>query len=339
MFVAVGAAESGCRVVWEATGNEFFGYGQNCAGNVISALHAYPFVVGARWTSNYFEKCSLTAMYAKSVEDFVCVGNVIRNGITSSQNVASEGAIGYAPSYHAKAPRPRAVITNNIVDSPGGEPGSMQNGISVIGSKESPAGKVVLTGNVLTDCGTGVRVVYAEDILIQDNVVSGGTVKAPASGIRGDFLRNVVIRGNHIVVSGGHAIHLIRGLERARVAVESNTVELPGKGFYGLICAEAAVLNVVSNRFYGSDAVSIRGAEGQRIGRLVWEGVNAITGRISINYRMIDSVLGDPVGSGAPTGTVVAGAAGVRYTDMTAKAGGTCWISSAKGSNSWVKLA
>ena len=113
-------ASPGNFSTFEAIGNEFYGYGQNMAASPVAAFHLYKDVGGARIIGNYFEQSAICAIYAKSVTDFVCSGNVILNGQVTSENIVSDGAIAYAPGFNAAAvSHPRATISNNIVDAPG----------------------------------------------------------------------------------------------------------------------------------------------------------------------------------------------------------------------------
>ncbi|MEL4506382.1 glycosyl hydrolase family 28-related protein [Luteococcus sp. H138] len=343
VFVAVGAPANGFRATFEAIGNYFYGYGQNCAGNVIAALHVYPYTEGARWIGNYFEASSLSAMYAKCLEDFICTDNYITSGVTSTVNVASEGAIGYAPAYHAgDTAHPRAVISNNIITSPGGQPDRVQNGISIFGSPTSKATQIVVSGNILNDTGTGIQATYSSDITIDTNIVNTTSTQAAThGGIRLDYCDDVSIRNNRITTNAGHGIYLIYGMTNARITIQNNSIFQRVHGLYGIIAQGMKSLHISGNEIEAeSHAVTFRAYAGHKIGRLFWDSSNnIIKGLFLPYYGEIDSVNGDLSYSGSPVGTVPAGGPGVRYTSTNASRGSVYWVSTKAGKDGWVALA
>lgn len=161
----------------EAIGNYFWGYGQNAWGQDIAAIHFYPATGGARIIGNYFEESGFVAIYAKSVTDFVADSNVILNGQTNSAYVWTEGAIGYTPGYMAgTSVRPRAVISNNIIDTPGGQSSTRKAAcISVRGTPTSYATDVIVSNNVVAGCGAGIYGDYITSLNINGGNIQGAT--------------------------------------------------------------------------------------------------------------------------------------------------------------------
>lgn len=149
----------------EFIGNEFYGYGQNMDANNISPLHLYKDVGGARIIGNYFEQCAQPAIHGKSVMDFVCTDNVILNGQTTSAQISSEGAIAYDPGYFAGlVSHPRAVISGNIIDSPGAQ---ITNAASAILETGDVGGEMSgyenMTGLVSQNTNAGVLYISVVD--------------------------------------------------------------------------------------------------------------------------------------------------------------------------------
>ena len=196
------APEVGNLTTVEASGNYFWGYGQNLVGNHISAIHLYRSTMAARITGNYFEESSVGAISAKSVTDFVCVNNVCVGTAISPQNPSDLGVISYVPGYNAgSVVQPRGVITGNVIEGAGGQSETQrQSGISVHGTPTSRGTDIVVAGNVISGGGVGLNVRYVDDITI-----SGNIIKTRAVGIRTDYVNNLMLSGNMVRCGSGEA--------------------------------------------------------------------------------------------------------------------------------------
>lgn len=329
----------------EAIGNYFYGYGQNCAGNDISPLHTYPTTYGMRAIGNYFEACGFCAISAKAVRDFICSGNVIRNGMYSVRHKATEGAISYVPGYHANGlPSPRAVITDNIIVDPGGESESeLQRGIRVSGSGDTYADQVEVRGNILSGCGYGISVNLASNISIESNrIIQDLQSQAGATmGIRVDNSRGrISIRGNSIEMAGGTAVSAIRGVSGANVQFLDNVVSGTTNGTYSVAFRGVASLSCEGNNIQADRSMFVGGVGQVGTRHLAWGPSNRLSGSKWLDFAAIDSVSGHLIGSESPKGLVVPESAGVWYTQTNGgDSGHDTWISQGASSDSWRRLA
>jgi hypothetical protein len=343
VFLNVGDPDTGMKATFEAIGNYFYGYGQNLAGNFISALHTYPFVRGARWVGNYFEASSYPAMSAKSVEDFVCTGNVVIDGVVSAANVASEGAICYAPSYHGGGvAHPRAVIDGNIVQNPGGQPDRVQNGISVLGSSTSKATQVVVSNNVLNGVGMGVHVINGDGVMLNGNVISNtASTSSYHGGIRADYCGELSLQGNHVTSNSGYGLYMAAGMENALVSVQNNVFRHKIKGIYAMAAMGLKSMHSSGNVFEApSHAVTFRGWSGTPLQRVMWDPTNQIISGAFVPYwDEITAVYGEFSYVNSPQGAVAAGEAGARYTAKNLPPGQVYWIATKAGKDGWVAIA
>lgn len=284
----------------EAIGNVFYGIGQNCAGNDIACLHTYPTTDGARFIGNYFEGCGFSAIAAKSTRDFVCTGNVIRDGQVSSANDPTSGAIYYTPGDHAASySRPRAVISGNIVDTPGGSATTKQNGISVIGTSTSYADEFVISDNVITGCGKGIYLDYARDGLISGNRVSGSSGGADGTepGIEPNHIIGTLrMTDNHVDVSNGYGVVCINGVENAKLIIDGNYVKSTHATTYAILARGGAVEvlrnNTVETNYY---AISVDTDGTHDVGVLSIDRTNIVigTGLINVAYDHVTKLAGN----------------------------------------------
>lgn len=335
------ALEDGNLSTVEAIGNHFWGYGQNCAGNGIAPLHTYPAVEGARYIGNYFEASSMCAISAKSVQNFVCVDNVILNGQVSPANPPREGAINYGPSYHAgSSARPRAVIQGNIVTNPGGTSGVVQNGISVMGSATSTAEQIVIADNVLTGCGMGILVNEARDILIESNVIT--TVTSTTSGVYGGVRLDVMegdvsIRGNRIVCNAGSAISAMSGMSKAKVMIQNNSIKSSASGVYAVVVRGAKFAHLTGNEIDAvSHSVTVRGDGVTKLGGYYWDRSNMVhSGIYNPVFAEIASCFGEQKYVNSPVGVVVPGEVGTQYTQLNGISGKVLWVATGTTSAAW----
>lgn len=331
----------------EAIGNYFYGYGQNCAGSDISPLHTYPTVGGARIIGNYFEACGFCAISAKSVQDFTCTDNIIINGLYSAQNVASEGAISYAPGYQAGTlSRPRAVISGNIINNPGGESTAVkQVGIAVRGLAASHATDVTISNNVITGSGSPISSNYTDNLTI-----SGNTLKPAGDGTanteHGILLNNaygtVKISNNLIYTSNGHGIQAITGFATARFHVNDNVVEHTSAGNYGLLLRGMAYLKLTGNTVNATAGVALsvdQDASANKVGWLAHDNTNTYTaGTPVFAWAGITKASGFLQYSGSPVGVVTPAEVGTLYRQTNGTADGILWLAQGVTSSSWVKV-
>ena len=322
---------------WEAVGNYFYGYGQNHGGNDISPLHAYPAIAGARWVDNYFEACGFSAVSAKSVQDFVFTSNVIRDGMISPRNVSTEGAIAYLPGYQAASfSRPRAIISNNIVTNPGGSaPDNRQACLNIGGTPTSVARNIIVSGNVFTGGGYGVRLNHAADATFIGNHIEGGTT-APALGDDAVRLFNPtgLIRfiGNDIRSSNGYTF---------RVAGGATDLHLSGNSWkqtaaiHAIYAAGIDSLTVDGDRIDAPPgfAWSVRGsATVPKVGRLHWSNVQFSSPGTTL-WADVVSATGALTGNGTPIANgVVPGQVGTTYQQLN---GGGLWVAMGLTASSW----
>ena len=329
----------------EAIGNYFYGYGQNAFGNDISPIHTYPTPGQMRVIGNYFEKCGFCAISAKSAQDAVIVGNTIVDGVYSSANIATEGAISYAPGYHSQSfSRPRAVIANNIVTNPGGQSTSAkQYGISVIGSSASIADNVVVQGNVLSGCGYGISVRHARDVSILGNMIDGATGGASGTenGIRlqNTISGTVTLAENKVTAYNGTAF-----LASDATATDA-TMILAGNSFRSTTGAAVHVRGVKVLKMTGNvlDAATTAlyvGADSvpNNVGTLAYDATNTIlAGAVTIQWSQITRATGQLFGSGSPKGVVTPGEAGTtwRRTDGREE---SMWIARTATAAGWTPM-
>lgn len=338
------ALKLGNQSTFEAIGNHFWGIGQHCSVNDIAALHTYPHTRAARFIGNYFEKCGFSAIAAKSVEDFVCQGNVIVDGMISAKNVATEGAISYAPGYHALTPRPRAAITGNIVINPGGESATaLQVGIAVIGTAGAEGTDIVVADNVISGVGlAGIKVDRCMGVTLANNIVNGGTAGTAGSdyGIRFDNMSgDVVLTGNRVTSPNGHGLYCNSATSStARFFLTGNIFEHSGSTTYAVILRGLALVKFTGNHINASagSALSLTTDGTNKIGHLIWDNSNVIeAGAISIVWAQITKASGELVGTGAPVVTAPKGTT-YRRTDGTS---GTLLYVNTDGGTGWTAVA
>ena len=330
----------------EAIGNYFYGYGLNCAINDISPIHCYPSWGGARVVGNYFEQCGFCAISGKSVQNFVCSNNVIVNGQWSSKNIAQEGAISYVPGYMAGTSlRPRATITGNVIDSPGGQPGiAKQYGIAVHGIPGSFATDVVVSDNVISGAGVCIGVDYVTNLTISNNILDGadGGLDGVEYGIRLDNINgDIIINGNRIISKNGKGIATGINISDARLFVSNNYFKNTyASGF----CVLARGVNFA--KFTGNSFEAIAGVVADlrtngtnNVGHLNWDENNIIlAGATSFGWSTIDKVTGTVRGTSSPLNVITPGEIGTKYiqTDGTTS---FLWQSKGITSASWVAIS
>lgn len=328
----------------EAIGNWFWGIGQNCSINDIAPIHFYPSTDGARVIGNYFEQSGFTAIAAKSVQNFVCIGNVIVNGQVNAKNTATEGAIGYAPGYHAGSViRPRAIISNNIIDNPGGQVGVPQDGIVAIAVPESLADDFIISNNIINGAGTSITVGYAIDGTISGNVINGGTGTAAPSqhglqltNISGDLL----ISGNRITAPNGHGIQAQVGLAAARLFFSGNIVKTSAAGTYAANVRGAGVAKFSGNTFDSAGAALSVTTDGTNpVWALIWDESNTVrSGSVTFTWASITAAQGQLFGSNSPLNVVTPALVGTTYRQTNGTADGILWMSQGVTAASWVKV-
>lgn len=341
-FGPVTATDDGNLSTVEAIGNWFWGYGQNCAGNVIAPLHTYPASSGARYIGNYFEQSSFAAISAKSVQQFICSDNVVVNGQVSTANAAREGAINYGPSYHAGShSRPMAVISGNVIDSPGGEPSLVQNGICVFGSTTSIAQQIVVSNNVITSCGMGILVSEAADITIDSNVITT-TSQTAATGIYGGIRLDqmegdAAIRGNRVVCTSGSAITAMSGMSKCRLTLDGNSMRSAVSGVYACQIRGAQFASLIGNDVdAATHAVTVRGDGTTKLGGYYWDKSNMIhAGQYYPVFAEIAKCYGHQKYTGSPVGVVVPGEVGTTYTQLNGADTQVFWMATALTSSAW----
>jgi len=353
----------------EATGNYFWGYGQNCVGNTISPFHLYRSTMGARITANYFEQCSFSAISAKSVTDFVCTNNVFIGGAISAQNVANEGVISYVPGYNAgSVVQPRDVITGNIIEKAGGQSATLlQNGISVHGTSTSRGTDILVAGNIINGGGAGIQIVYADDIKISENIIKGGGV-----GIQVNYVGDIVISGNTIqggtgtsAVAGlqsgislgqmtgevliannaietlkGHGIVAITGVNTARFTLQGNKFLHAAAGYFAAVLRGVAFLKLSGNEFNATAGVALNvqaDAAAHKVGRLAYDLSNTIVaGSLSFVWPDILKATGQLRAPRSPVGVVTPGEVGTMYHQSDGL--GDIWVARGTTRSSWRKI-
>lgn len=343
--VGGGATPNGNLSTWEATGNYFYGYGQfgGPGGGTgdISPLHTYPTFAGARWTNNYFEMCGFPAMSGKSVQDFVCTGNVILNGRVDERNVASEGAISYVPGYQAGSlSRPRAVIANNVITDPGGQPGQGQTGIAIKGTTTSSATEVVCTGNVIHTNGPGISLVQVDDAVIANNLIRCVGGPGTGHGIQlASVTGKVLIQGNSVQVEHGNAIHSPTAQPEMELTILGNELHdvRSDTGAVALI-RDCTILKFSGNVFKKPAGQMVNIAGATSLGMLAWDESNTFEGSttVSINWTNIATGSGQLIGhNSTPVGNVRAAYQGVTYRPA---GGGVTFVATGTGPGDWTEL-
>lgn len=339
--------DSGNMTTIEGIGNYFYGYGQNCGGNDISPFHMYPSTLGARIIGNYFEECGFCAISAKSVVDFVCTDNVFVGGQISPQNAASEGVISYVPGYHAASySRPRAVISDNIIENPGGQSTSLrQNAISVHGTPTSHATDTIIADNVINGGGVGIQVQNVDDIVISGNIIQGGT--GAAAGTQGgiylyQMFGEVLIADNVVKILNGYGLMAIQGVNTARVTVQGNKFKQPVAGHYAAVLRGMAFLKLSGNEFNapGGAALSVTAdAAANKIGLLAYDLTNTIVaGTVSFSWLGILKATGQLRAGHTPLNVVIPGEVGTTYHQSDGAADGVLWVALGTTSSSWAKV-
>jgi hypothetical protein len=280
----------------EAIGNYFYGIGQNFGPNVISPIHTYPQVGEAHIMGNYFEACGFSAMSLKSVTNVVVEGNTIINGQTTTQNIWTEGAIGYEPGYQAIAnSRPRATISNNIVDTPGGQTGAAkQTCISLHGTATSYATDVTVVGNVLAGCSVGVYADYLTDAAVTGNHIrgaSGGTAHTE-NGIEMHHVNGDVSIANNVVkTSNGLGVTVTDTSTTANFSVRENTVTTTDAETYAATLRGVNLAKFSGNTFSASSATAVfitADGSGNKVQMLAWDASNTVVaGVLTFDYPNI----------------------------------------------------
>jgi len=329
----------------EVIGNYFYGYGMHVGINDISPVHFYPAWGGARVIGNYFEQCAFCAISGKSVSEFICADNVIVNGQWSDKNVAQEGAISYVPAYMAGTNlRPRATITGNIINNPGGQPGiGRQYGIAVHGTATSYATDVIVANNVMDDVGMGIGVDFATNLNINNNIINSGDVAYATAGvesaIRLDHINgDVMINGNRIVAKNGHGIYGLLGVENARIFINGNVFKQLYLTGYAVAIRGVKLVKFSGNTFdiAGAVAIDIRTDGDTNIGHLAWDESNTLlSGATQFQWATIDKVTGSIGGTSSPLGIVTPGEVGVKYVQTDGKTGSILWQSLGITVDSW----
>ena len=330
----------------EAIGNHFYGYGQNAFGNDISPIHTYPTPGGLRVIGNYFEACGFCAISAKSSQSTIITGNVIVNGTYSTANISTEGAISYAPGSHSEAyERPRAVSANNIVSSPGGtSEAAKQYGIAVIGSATSMADNVIVSGNVLANCGYGINVRYARDVTISGNQIEGASGGAAGTemGIRfqNTIDGNMLITGNKLDMSNGMGINLHdANSSTASVVIVGNSIRQTASNA-AINLRGAKVAKCSANYIDASTSALYVGADtsARPVVHFAWDASNTIAaGASTLSWAGITKASGELFGAGTPVGTVTPAAIGTRYR-QTDGAGTVEWLATGITSADWAQV-
>lgn len=327
---------------WEATGNYFYGYGQYYNINVISPLHTYPALSGVRWTDNHFEACSFAAMSAKSVQDFICTGNVIKDGIISSKNLNFDGAIAYTPGYHAATlERPRAIISNNIVINPGGESDTMrQTCITASSTDTSIARDIVISNNVLEGGGSGVRLHYARDVVVSGNRIVAGTTSTTNSdtGIILQYSSGTVnVTGNIVTTTNGRGFQSLNSSD-VEIQLSGNTWK-HSASVHAIDVRKAGSLSIVGDTIDSETsglAWMIRGTSTGNLSHLHWADVNFSAPGATV-WSEISSVSGTPVGYHPPDG-VSAVTSGVLYRQLLSNGQPSLWVANSPGVDGWMRL-
>lgn len=222
-----------------AEGNDFWGIGQNCAGNDIGCIHTYPVVDAARLSNNRAERCGFAAFALKSVTNVVATNIVIVDGQTSDQNDPTAGAFYYSPGDHAAGnARPRAIFTNIIVDTPGGSATQKGNALSIIGTPTSMADQVIVNGLATKGCGRAVWVDYAVDVTIA-KVQHAGATGGPAgteNGIEFNHVSGVAkVDGSTLVLPNGYGIVATNGYPTMELEINDTSLKHTTAGSYAVI--------------------------------------------------------------------------------------------------------
>ena len=308
----------------EAIGNYFYGYGQNVAGNDISPIHFYPVVGGARIIGNYFEQCAFSCMSLKSAVDLVVDGNTIQNGQTTTQNVWTEGAIGYEPGYQAGTNvRPRAVISNNVIDTPGGETGvAKQTCISVkgTGGAGSYATDVIVTGNVVAGCGAGIYADYVTNLQVTNNNVvgaTGGTTGAESGIEIHHAAGDITVANNQVYTSNGPGLANSDNLvQTANFLVTGNDFENTTNASYAVDLRGENLVKFSGNTFNSThtNAVELTTNGTFGINELAWDQSNTVVaGALSFDYSEIGAIAGVIQGTNSPVSLVTPVSVGTQY--------------------------
>lgn len=350
--VGGGATPFGNQSTWQAIGNYFHGYGQfggpGTGTNDISPLHTYPTIRGARWTNNYFENCGFCAMSAKSVMDFVCSGNTIVNGIRSSRNHASEGAISYVPGYQAGSEvRPRAVIANNSISDPGGEATMGQTGIAVKGTSTSKATDVVVIGNTYNGDGVGVDLVNVENAVISSNIlriVAGVSPADAGIGVRFSNVEGqVLVTGNSIECDNGNCITGLTGNTTADVTITGNELIDSRTNGACVLFRDCATLTITANvmKKPSGQAMNLGGT----IGQFFYDESNNLIATtagtlltVAIAWANIIKAAGAIVGAGTPVGKVIPAYPGVTYRQTDAAGSATLFLAVGTTAADWAVI-
>lgn len=305
---------TGTAVKWEAIGNYFYGYGQNHSSNELGCLHSYPSPAQCRFIGNHFENFPITPINAKSVTDFLCVGNTFLNGKTNSAYVPTAGTILYAPGYHAGDNQHyRAVISDNIISNPGGTTTQGAHGIVVNAISGSIGREVVISGNVISTGGYGISLNYVTKAHISDNVVTALTsVTGQKRGVSfANITGDIEIVDNLFDVEHQCIAAISTGtLTGMRLWVKGNTIKTPSFAVDIRGVAMALLTGNTFERTGGSTAVNIT-ADGSAnpVAKLIWDRTNVfLEGTPNFVHANITAFEGrEPLGT-VGTGTVGAAA-------------------------------
>ncbi|WP_407334935.1 right-handed parallel beta-helix repeat-containing protein [Dietzia kunjamensis] len=330
----------------EAIGNHFYGYGLNAFGNDVSPIHTYPAAGQLRAIGNYFEKCGFCAISAKSAQDTIITGNTIVDGIYSSKNISSEGAISYAPGYHAYThQRPRGVIANNIIANPGGlSVASKQHGIAVIGAQGSLADNVVVEGNVISGSGIGVYVRNARNVSILGNIIDGSADGTTGSE-NGMRFQNTIegqftIANNTVNARNGIGINLHDADSTgATFTLTGNTVKQTSTSA-AINMRGAKVVKMSGNTLDAATRAMWVGADtsARNIGHFAYDSTNTIvSGSATIQWGQIAKATGQLFGAGSPLGVITPGEPGTTYRRTDGREN-TLWIARDAGAAWWTPV-
>ena len=352
------------------SGNYFWGYGQNLAGNTVSAVHLYRSTVGVRVSDNYFEASSISAVTAKAVTDFVCVNNVFVGGVTSPQNVATQGVIAYVPGYNAGSVRqPRAVIAGNVIDGTGAQSSTqIQTAISVHGTAASRGADVVVANNVINGGGIGIHVLYVDDALVQSNIVKpagvgvqayyvddirvmGNTIRAGSGGAAGTqggvvlayVTGTATFESNVVETHNGHGLLALQSVNTARVTVRGNRFDHDATGYYAAVLRGMAWLGLVGNEVnaVGAPGVDVRGdGAGNKVGTLYADQGNVfVSGALTVVWADVRGVAGQIRAARSPLGVVTPREPGTIYQQLDGSGPAALWVSTGGTSTSWAQVS
>ena len=306
-----GTKSVGNPAKWEAIGNYFYGYGQNKNSNEIGCLHSYPSPAQMRVIGNHFEHFPVTPINAKSVTDFVCMGNTFLNDIVTSTYVPHAGTILYAPGYWSDEAEVavqhfRAVIANNIIDNTGGNATQGAYGIVVNSVALSHARNLVITGNSVSVNGNAVYLSYVKNAIVSSNLLStvadGTSVQR-----RGIELANtqgdIKITNNLMDVRQQGVSAVVTSNTAGRVFVEGNSIKSAGSAcvdLRGLLYARITGNTV--ERAGGSTAINVTTDGSTPLAKLFYDRTNhVLEGTVVLSHANITTMEGEEPLAAVPT--------------------------------------